>query len=139
MRSAVSVLATVFLIGACGNGDTAGTVPTAESTAVPTSPPAQERLRTIEDWEAAAGANGITWPIRSEVAASALGALRGFFYTTDDGIGFRVYEYPDAQAALQPTMFDENPFAVKGNLKIYQTSGSRAGFGPLKELFLAMP
>ena len=139
MRLAVSILATVLLLGACGNGDTAETVPTAASTAVPTSPPTQGRLLTVEDWEATAKANGISWPGRSAVAASALGALRGFFYTTEDGIGIRVYEYADAQTALQPTMFDGNPFVVNGNLKLYQTAGSRAGFGPLRDLFSAMP
>ena len=138
MRLAVSVLATVLLIGACGNGDTTETVPTSDSAAVPTSPPAQERLLTVEDWETIAKANGISWPGRSEVAASALGALRGFFYTTEDGIGIRVYEYPDAQTALKPTMFDGNPFVVNGNLKLYQTAGSRAGFGPLSDLFLTI-
>ena len=138
MRLAVSVLAMVLLIGACGNGDTTETVPTAESTAVPTSPPAQERLLTVEDWETTAKANGISWPGRSEVAASALGALRGFFYKTEDGISIRIYEYQDAQAALKTTMFDQNPFVVNGNLKLYQTAGSRAGFGSLRDLFLTI-
>ena len=51
MRLAVSVLAMALLIGACGNGDTTETVPTAESTAVPTPPPTQGTLPTVEDWE----------------------------------------------------------------------------------------